>query len=89
MNRSKALDLYFPELHWSSFLYFVRKYRHKNKMTGHFLFLNVFARKIHQRPVTSSNRLGRHYEFGGKVHPGNVCFLQWGYGGVIFTIPRS
>ena len=25
MDRSKALDLYFPELHWSSFLDFVRK----------------------------------------------------------------
>ena len=31
MDRSKARDLYFPELHWSSFLDFVRKYRYRNK----------------------------------------------------------
>ena len=47
-------------------------------MTRQFLFLNVFAREIHQRPVTSSNRLGRNYESGGKVRPENVGFLYWG-----------
>ena len=36
MDRSKALDLFSPELHWSSFLDFVRKYRHRNKMARHF-----------------------------------------------------
>ena len=77
MDRSKALDLCFSELHRSSFLGFVRKYRHINKNNSP--FLNVFARKIHQRPVTSANRRGRHCGFGGKFRPGNVCFLWWGY----------
>ena len=51
----------------------------QKKMTRRIFFLNVFAQKIHQRPVTSSNRLGRHYESEGKVRPGNVYSLWWGY----------
>ena len=35
MDRSKVLDLYFPKLHWSSFLGFVGKSRYRNKMTRH------------------------------------------------------
>ena len=36
MDCLKALDLYFPELHWSSFLDFVRKYRYRNKNDASF-----------------------------------------------------
>ena len=67
MGRSKALDLYFSELHRRASVEFpgLRQKMPLQKQNDS-PFLNVFARKIRQRPVTSSNRLGRHYESGGK-----------------------
>ena len=79
IDRSKAPDLYFLELYWSSFLDFAKKNVTETKRLAISDFLIVFARENIQRPVTSSNRLGCHYEFGGQVRPENVDILWWGY----------
>ena len=42
-------------------------------------FSDVFARKIHQRPVTSSNQLDRHYESEEIFRPKNKGTIFWGY----------
>ena len=59
IDRSKALDLYFFR---TVLVEFPRLRQKKCYRKNDSPFLIVFAWKTNQRPVTSSNRLGRHYE---------------------------
>ena len=74
MDHSKELDLSFSELYWSSFLDCVQNdcYRNKNG----YLLLNVFARKIYQRPVMGLNRHTSSDESGGNVGA-ELSYLIW------------
>ena len=65
MDQSKELDLCFSELPWSSFLDSVQK-KTLQKQNGS-LLLNVFARKIYQRPAMGLNRHTSSDESGGNL----------------------
>ena len=54
LDHSKALDVYFSELYWSSFQGPVRKYRYKNKTARHFC-----RSRTHSQPArTHHHRAG-------------------------------
>ena len=94
MDRSKALDLYFSELHRRASVEFpgLRQKMPLQKQNDS-PFLNIFARKIHQHPATSPNRLDRQCEFGGKVRGaglhGPENFVVPGRGGFNGRMPLN